>query len=92
MDVNPNPDLNTNTNILSPVVNFILKTLQEMQQEIDRLQNNNQSYDDHAESQPPSHEPTHYSSHPNHTQPTTIHHPGHLFTEFIMSESIPSSY
>ena len=66
MDANPNPNPNTNTNIPSPVIEVILKTLQDMQQQIDHLQNNNQSYNDQADSQPPSLEPTHHSSHPNH--------------------------
>ena len=43
MDADPNPDLNTNTNIPSLIVDVILNTLQSMQQQIDRLQNYNQS-------------------------------------------------
>ena len=90
MDANPN--LDSNTSIPNPIVDAILITLQDIQQEIDCLQNNNQNFDDHAESQPPSHEPTNHSSHPNHAQPATSHHLGHLFTEFIMSKLVPSSY
>ena len=90
MDANPNFDLDTS--IPNLVVDVILRTLQDMQQQIDCLKNNNQNSNDHIESQPPSHDPTHHSSHPNHVQPATIHHPGHPFNEFIMSKPIPSSY
>ena len=92
MDANPNPNPNPNTSIPNLVVDVILNTLQDMQQQIDCLQNNNQNYNDHVESQPPSHNPTHHSSYPNHVQLATSHHLSHPLTKFIISEPIPSSY
>ena len=92
MDLNINPNLNVG--VLNPVTDAILRTLQTMQEQINHLQSK-QYLEDHGESSqppPPSQTNSHHSYQHSCLEMPLDFHPGHPFTEFIMTEPVPQTY